>query len=254
VITADTRAPRRRRRLSGVAVALVGTVGVVAAGGCGLSRPHPSATASQPQPSTEAGLRSRLLTQADLPAGFTLEQIPAHATAGATASPAGSAAALAGLGCTDLIRNDFVTFHDPPLADVESGVERKPKDSDQNDYGFFGHENIDLYAAGQASAAMSAIRTAAGRCHSFTDTNPDATYTLTVTDAKLGTDDGLILNWSIMLSGDDAPMAEQRGYLRSGDVIISVGDEAAYNRPASDDVKVILAPAWAVYRRGAAAS
>jgi hypothetical protein len=161
---------------------------------------------------------------------------------------------LAGLGCKDLIRADFVTFNDPPLADVETGVARKPADSDPNDYGFFGHEDIDLYAAGKAAAVMAAIRTAAGRCRSFSGTNPDATYTLTVTDVKLGADDGLVLDWSILLSGDDSPATDQTGYLRSGDVIISVSDLPAYNRTARDDVKVVLGPAWNEYRRGGAAS
>lgn len=195
-------------------------------------------------------MRAALITQAGLPAGFVRKDLPANADTGQGADGSQSAVPLDAMTCPDLLRVDFLTIHARPVVTVTTGIQRRPADTVTGtitDDGWFGQEGIALYAPGQATRAMTSIRHVAARCHSFTDADPASTNGVSVTGTTLGADEGLILTFVIKLSVDDAPMTMQTGFLRSGDVIISVNRSPFYKAP--DDVNTVLTPAWAAYRK-----
>lgn len=169
---------------------------------------------------------------------------PVNAHNTAPPSEARTAVPLSAMTCPDLQRVNFLALHDHPVEDVATGIERRPVAAD--DDGWFGSEAIDVYAPGQAASAMAAIRRVARGCHSYTDTDPDSTITVTATDPRLGADDGLVLTYTIKLAVDDGPMTMQIAFLRSGDAIITVVDSPRFASP--DDVGTILKPAWAAFR------
>ncbi|MGW3326246.1 hypothetical protein [Streptomyces virginiae] len=234
-----------------VAVA-VATTAIVAASACTAdpsARP-PSAPPSAPTP-PQHGLRDGLLTQAQLPDGFrTLTQQVNSTTTGAPHAPA-STVPIASMPCPELAVGAFMTVHAPPVEDVAVGLEQVPADDgDGEDEGWFGQESLDRYAPGRAAAVMDAIRGAAQRCPSYTDTFVTGTHgqsTVSVTAADVPADDSLVLRITTTVPEVTDPFISETGFVREGDVILMV-QKVVGQKPRAG-VEAVLPAAVAAYRK-----
>ncbi len=192
-------------------------------------------------------LREGLLTQDRLPPGFTLDTADVNSTTtGARHTP--SPVPIASMPCSELSVNSFMTTHAPPLEDVAVGVTRRTPDGDE-DMGWFGQEALDRYAPGRAAEVMEAIRGAAKRCASFTDTLESGTTTqetASVTAADVPADESLLLHLTSTFPKDPKPFEKVTGFVRKGDVILMV-QHASDQKPPTD-TRQVLAAAVKAYR------
>ncbi|WP_158780904.1 hypothetical protein [Streptomyces sp. NRRL S-237] len=241
-------------RHAAVAVA-VATLAIVGTSACSAD---PSARPRSASPSASTPLQDRLrdglLTQAQLPDGFkALTEQVNSTTTGAPHAPA-STVSIAQMPCPELGVGNFMAVHAPPVEDVAVGLEQVPADDgDVEDEGWFGQESLDRYAPGQAAAVMDAIRGAAQRCPSYTDTFFDGTHgqsTVSVTGADVRADDSLVLRITSTMPEVTDPFISETGFVREGDVILMV-QKVVGQKPRSG-VEAVLPAAVAAYRTAAA--
>lgn len=234
-----------RARHAAVTVA-VATTAIVAASACAAD---PSAHPPSPSAPTRHNLRDGLLTQAQLPDGFrALTQQVDSTTTGAPHAPA-STVPIASMPCPELAIGTFMTAHAPPEEDVAVALEQVPAD-DGEDEGWFGQESLDRYAPGRAAAVMDAIRGAAQRCPSYTDTFVTGTHgqsTVSVTGTGLRAEDSLVLRITTTMPEVTDPFISETGFVREGDVILMV-QKVAGQKPRSG-VEAVLPAAVAAYRK-----
>ncbi|MFJ8622055.1 hypothetical protein ACIRD3_04340 [Kitasatospora sp. NPDC093550] len=229
-----------------------GAVAVVVLAVLGLSACSAADPQARPGTAPAAGraapehLRDGLLTQDRLPKGFKLLTAEANlTTTGAPHTP--SATPIASMPCKELGVNSFMTAHAAPAEDVAVGLERTPVGDD--DLGWFGQEALDRYGPGQAAAVMAAIRGAAQRCTSYTNTLTDGTRlqeTVSVTAAAVPGDDSVLLRVTSTFPEDAHTFVGVTGFVRVGDVIVMV-QQIAEEKPSSD-TEAVLAAAVSAYR------
>lgn len=144
-----------------------------------------------------------------------------------------------------------MTVHAPPLEDVAVGLQRNPPD--ETDDGWFGQESLDRYAPGRAAEVMAALRGAAERCASYTNTSADGTRVqevVSVARAEVAADDSLVLRITSDFPGQADPFVTETAFVREGDVILMVQKVGA-QKPSSG-VEAVLPSAVAAYRAAAA--
>ncbi|MEU6232968.1 hypothetical protein [Kitasatospora sp. NPDC047058] len=246
----------RARHLT-AAVAVLAVLGVPACSAGSQDRPATGATsvaaagAAPGRVPLQDRLRAGLLTGDRLPQGFRLNTAEVESTTtGAPHGPA-SAVPIASMPCSELGVESFMTAHAPPAEDVAVGLDREPVDHD--DLGWSGQEALDRYPPGQAAEVMAAIRGAAARCASYTNTLSDGTplqETVSVTAAGVPADDGLLLHVTSVFPGGTNRFVDETAFVRTGDVILMV-QEVAEEKPSAD-TETVLSAAVAAYRSAAA--
>ncbi|WP_329403306.1 hypothetical protein OG523_03175 [Streptomyces virginiae] len=249
-------------RAHNVAVAVtVATMAIVGTSACSADSSARPRSASQSAATPLQGrLRDGLLTQAQLPDGFQALTEQVNATTTGAPHARASTVSIASMPCPELGVGTFMTVHAPPVEDVAVGLEQVPdsdSDSDGDGYGddegWFGQESLDRYAPGRAAAVMDAIRGAAQRCPSYTDTFVTGTHgqsTVSVTGADVQADDSLVLRITTTMPEVTDPFISETAFVREGDVILMV-QKVVGQKPRSG-VEAVLPAAVAAYRTAAA--